>query len=217
MKGLLRGPFLFSRSDFLHPPINTSNNKGGREIASQIEIINLALGRLGANDITSLEDGTTEQKLAVNAWDIARRECLRAHPWNFAIADRELSKISDYLSFEFKYAYQLPSNCLRLLQVYGDPFYKRQGRRILLNEEVCKIKYVADVIDTTTWDASFTDLVAQRLTAELAFALTKSQSTSDSNFAIYERKLRTAKFIDSTEDVQDMLGGSQSVYVGIRG
>lgn len=121
------------------------------------------------------------------------------------------------MSFEFKYAYQLPSNNIRLLQVYGNPTFKVQGKKILSNEPVCKVKYIADVLDTTEWDPSFTDLVAQRLAADMAFALTKSQSTADSNYAIYGQKLKSAKHIDSTEDVQDMLGGEASIYIGVRG
>ncbi len=186
-------------------------------MASQVQIINLALGRLGANEITSLNEGTTEQKLAVNAWDIARRACLRDHAWNFAATDVELNQISGYTSFEYQFAYQLPSNNIRLLQVYGNPTFKIQGRKILSNQSVCKIKYIADITDTSEWDASFTDLVAQRLAADMAFALTKSQSTADSNYSIYAQKLKAAKHIDSTEDVQDMLGGETSIYIGVRG
>lgn len=185
-------------------------------MASQVQIINLALGRLGANEITSLTEGTTEQKLAVNAWDIARRACLRDHTWNFATTDATLNSIADYIPYEFQYAYQLPSNNVRLLRVYGNPTYKVQGRRILCNNNTCKIKYIADITDTTSWDSSFTDLVAQRLAADMAFALTKSQSSADSNYAIYGQKLKTARNVDSTEDVMDMLGGEASIYVGVR-
>jgi hypothetical protein len=197
--------------------INTKTKQEGRKIASQVQIINLALGRLGANEITSLVENTTEQRLAVNAWDIARRACLRDHTWNFATTDVELNKIEGYTSFEYSHAYQLPSNNIRLLQVYGNPVYKVQGRKVLTNQPTCKIKYIADATDTSEWDASFTDLVAQRLAADMAFALTKSQSTADSNYSIYTQKLRTAKHVDSTEDVQDMLGGHESIYIGARG
>ncbi|MDO8385088.1 MAG: hypothetical protein Q7T13_01645 [Polaromonas sp.] len=186
-------------------------------MAGQIEIINVALSRIGANAITSLEEGTAEQKHAVNLWDIARRACLRDHPWNFATKDVELNQISGYVSFGFAYAYQLPSDNVRLLQVYGNPTYKVQGRRILSDEPICKIKYVYDVTDPSEWDASFDDLMAQRLAADMAYALTKSQSTADSMFAIYDRKLKTARHIDSTEDVHDMLGGNASQYIGVRG
>jgi len=185
-------------------------------MAGQIEIINVALSRIGANELTSLDDGTAEQKLAVNLWSIARRACLRDHPWNFAIRDIELNQVSEYVPFEFQYRYQLPSDYLRLLQLYGNPVFKIQGRAILTNERTCKIKYVSDVVDSSEWDASFDDLLAQRLAADMAYALTKSQATADSMFAIYDRKLKSARHIDSSEDVQDMVGGASSVYVGAR-
>lgn len=185
-------------------------------MAGKIEIINVALSRIGANDIQSLTDNTTEQKLAVNLWDIARRACLRDHPWNFAVSDVQLNASTDYVSFEFGFAYLVPADTIRILQVYGNPMYKRQGRYILTDVNVCKLKYVRDVQDTTEWDPSFDDVMAQRLAVDMAYALTKSQATADSMYSIYERKLKSARHIDSTEDTMDMLGGWESMYIGVR-
>lgn len=185
-------------------------------MASQIQIINVALSRIGANEIQSLSTNTAEQKLAVNFWDVARQDCLRAHPWNFALKDAQLNQIDGYTSFEFKYAYQLPADFIRLMQYYSNPVFKVQGRRILSNNEVCKIKYVSDVQNPMEWDASFTDLMAQRLAHDMGYALTKSQSTADAMWSIYQQKLKNARHIDSTEDVQDMLGGPESIYIGVR-
>lgn len=186
-------------------------------MASQIEIINVALSRIGANEITSLSDGTTEQKLAVNFWDTCRRELLRSHPWNFAIADIELAQIDGYQGFDYQYSYQLPSNFLRLLEFYGNPDYRVQGRQIVTDSSICKIRYIKDITDTSLWDSSFVDLLAQRLAVDLAFPLTKSQATADSMFALFDRKLKMARFIDSTEDPAGMLGGNSSPYIGVRG
>jgi hypothetical protein len=185
-------------------------------MAGKIEIINVALARIGANEIESLTDGTQEQKLAVNLWDMARRACLRDHTWNFAVADVELSPVVGYTPFEFDYAYQIPSNSLRILQVYQNPVFKLQGRQLLTDQAICKIKYVTDVTDTTVWDSMFADVMAQRLAADMGFALTKSQATADSMYAIYDRKLKQARHIDSTEDTMDMLGGEESIYISAR-
>lgn len=185
-------------------------------MATQLQIINVALGRIGANDVSSLSNNSAEQKLAVIFWDVARQACLREHPWNFALKDAQLNRIDGYTSFEFKYAYQLPSDYIRLMQHYGNPTFKVQGRRILSNEEVCKIKYVADINDPLQWDASFTDLMSQRLAFDMGYALTKSQATADTMWSIYQQKLKLARHIDSTEDVQDMLGGPESNYIGVR-
>jgi hypothetical protein len=185
-------------------------------MASKLDIINLALGRIGATSITSETDGTAEQVLAIAVWDIARQSVLREHSWNFAVKDVELSKLSGITQFEFAYAYQLPSDNLRLLQVYGNPVFKIQGRTILTDQEVCKIKYVYDVTDTSGWDSAFTDVMAQRLACDMAYALSKSQSSADSMYGIYQQKLKAAKHIDSTEDVQDMLGGTDGIYISVR-
>jgi hypothetical protein len=184
--------------------------------AGKIEIINVALSRLGADPIISLTEQTVQQVLAVSLWDVARRACLREHTWNFAVTDVELNQVSGYVPFEYKYAYQLPANTIRLLQVYNDPVFKIQGRRILTNQEVCKIKYVADTTDSTLWDASFDDVMAQRLAFDMAYAITKSQATADSMYQIYAQKLKNARHIDSNEDVQDMLGPNELGYIGVR-
>lgn len=185
-------------------------------MASQIQIINVALSRIGANEIQSLSTNSAEQKLAVIFWDVARQACLRDHPWNFALKDSQLNKVDGYVPYEYQYAYQLPADFIRLIQFYGNPTFKVQGKRILTNEDVCKIKYVADVQDTLQWDASFTDLLAQRLAFDMAYALTKSQATADTMWSIYQQKLKTARHIDGTEDVQDPLGGYDSIYIGVR-
>lgn len=185
-------------------------------MASQIQIINVAIGRIGGQEIQSTSPNSAEQKLAEIFWDVARQDCLRAHPWNFALKDAQLHQIDGYVGYQFKYAYQLPSDFVRLMQVYGNPTYKVQGRRVLSDEQICKIKYVADIQDPTQWDASFTDVMAQRLAADMARSLTESQSTADSVYTIYQQKLKAARYLDSTEDVQDAIGGHDSPYISVR-
>lgn len=185
-------------------------------MASQVQIINVALSRLGANAITSLTDGTTEQQLAVNLWDVSRQATLRDHPWNFAITEVELSAVVDGDTRNYSYAYQIPADCLRLLEVYEDRDFKLASRRILSDNSTCTVKYVKDVTDTTEWDSLFVDVMAQRLAAEMAYALTKSQATADTNFTLYERKVAKARFVDASEDVGDAIGQTDSYIIGAR-
>jgi hypothetical protein len=185
-------------------------------MADKLEIMNVALARIGANSITSETEGSTEARLVVNHWSIARLAVLREHAWNFAATDVELAQVAGYAGFEFKYAYALPADCVRLLQFYGNPTFRVQGGRVLTNEPVCKIKYVADITDTSKWDASFSDVLAQRLAVDIAYALTKSQAAADSAYALYTNKLRVAKHTDATEDTMDALGGDSSIYIAAR-
>jgi len=185
-------------------------------MASQVEIINVALSRIGANEITSLTEGTTEQKVAVNLWDVARQATLRDHPWNFAISEVELAQLSSTTSYNFEYSYQLPADCLRLIAVYDNVNFKVFGRKIYTDSNSCWIKYVKDVKDVNTWDTLFIDVMAQRLAAEMAYTLTKSQAVADTNYNLYERKIAKARFVDSTEDIQDEIGQGESSIISAR-
>lgn len=185
-------------------------------MASQLEIINAALSRIGANEIVSLDEGTAEARIASASWDIARKACLRDHPWNFAIKEAELNRLSSVTPQQFKYAYRIPALCVRLLQVVGNPVYRLQSGNIQMDGERCQVRYVEDVLDTTQWDALFVDVMAQRLAADIAYGITKSQATADSMFAIYDRKIRRARHIDGTEDTAQMLADQDSIYLGAR-
>ncbi|MES2973272.1 MAG: hypothetical protein V4757_06670 [Pseudomonadota bacterium] len=185
-------------------------------MAGKLEIINVALGRIGANDIISLDEGTTEQKLAIAFYETSRKALLREHTWNFAVADVELARLASYTPFQFAYTYQLPADCLRLIEVYDCIDYRRQGSTVLSDETSCKVRYVKDVEDSSQWDASFTDVFSYRLAADMAYPLTKSQSVADSLTLLYGQKLKVARHIDATEDVLNTMGGQYSSIIAVR-
>lgn len=175
-------------------------------MASQVEIINVALTRLGAQTISSLEDGIPEANAANALWSTARQSSLRDHPWNFATAEATLSAVVGGETYRYKYAYQIPSDSLRVLEVFDNDDFKQAGKLILTDAGTCVIKYIKDVEDTYAWDALFTDVMAQRLSAEMAYTLTKNQSTADTQFTLYGQKLQKARFVDATEETQDPFG-----------
>jgi hypothetical protein len=199
-------------------------------MSPQLQIINVALTRLGAEPIASLTENTSEARIAGIQWDVARRACLRDHPWNFAVLDQELSAVEDttevditlltspagYVKPAFRYSYQLPTDYLRLLRVYNSTDYRLQGRRLLTDERYCRIKYVRDVEDTTEFSSHFDDLLAQRLASDMAFGLTKSQASADSMYGLYQAKLKTMRHVDAMEEPLDPIGPSWTPYLNVR-
>lgn len=180
-------------------------------MASKIEITNIALIRLGANPINSFEEGSTEATIAGAVWDTARTSLLRDHPWNFAIKDIEVPQSTTAPIVQYSYKYQLPSDCLRLLEVYDDDNYKLKGREIHTNSNSCKVKYIYDVTDTTVWDSAFVDLMSAKLAFELAYPITKSNSLMQQMGEIFTLKVQKARFVDSTEDIPSDFGGTSSL------
>lgn len=93
-------------------------------MATDVEIANQALLRVGAESITSGEWNTpsNERSRAVkNSWPFVRREVLRAHPWNSVTARSKVRASYNRSSqlvpvWDYERAYPLPSNCLRVLE-----------------------------------------------------------------------------------------------------
>lgn len=183
---------------------------------SAIEVINKALVLLGANTITSLSEGSVESTYVGVVFDGVRQSCLRLHPWNFAIKDIELSAILNGSDFQRAYQYMLPANSLRLLTVYDDGAYKLKGKSIYTNKDTCKIRYVYDNIDYASWAAGFTDVVAYKLAAELAYTLTKSTTLMGAMTELFGKHLIEAKAIDGSEDIEDVIAPYDNVFINVR-
>lgn len=186
-------------------------------MATQVEICNIALSQLGANLINSLDERGTEQTLIKAFWDTARVSLLNTHPWNFAIKRVELARDLGIPTYEFKYQFTLPPDCLRVLQVYRDGDYRLEGRKIITNSTTCLIKYVGDITDTSIWSASFVAAMAARVRFDLAYPITKDSNQVAIAKSLLDSQLQQSRQIDGSEDYSDPLGQFASALVAVRG
>lgn len=184
--------------------------------SSVVNICNMAVVSLGGSPITSLTDGTVESLLCNTIWNNARRATLRAHYWNFATKRTQLAVEVTTPTYGYKYSFPLPSDCLRVIEVLDDRDYKVERKRILTNSPICYIKYIFDNEDIGQWDDSFIDLLVARLRVDLAFGITRSNSTVETAEKIYQMKLRIAKGVDASEDIPDPFGLEESALIGVR-
>ena len=163
-------------------------------MASQVEIANRALTKLGAARIISFGDDNKQARAIQSMFDIVRDSELRSHIWSFSVKRTSLAALTSTPAWGFEYEYELPSDYLRLLQVdemYNGPSmddyrnaatadYVLEGKKILTNFGApLKIRYIARVVDTTMWDATFTEAFACKLAMELAEDLTQSNQKRD--------------------------------------
>jgi hypothetical protein len=190
-------------------------------MTSETDICNMALDRLGHQTITSLDQGTKAADLCARNYPRSRDSLLRAHPWNFAIKRATLALSATTPNHEFTYQHALPVDCLKVIRtnweaegisgaaIYGFPGmhgyadssvpYRIEGRFLLCNETTAKIEYVAQITDTTQFDELFTDVLAQRLAAEIGQALTDNSSAVEKLWSIYQTKLNEARLTDAQE------------------
>lgn len=171
-------------------------------MASIVEIVNKALDKIGYGAITSLDDGTKAANLADRTWPLVRDQVLRDHPWNFAIKRTNTAPLSVSPDWGFTYQHELPSDCLRLIEVRDlnrDEYQLEQGR-ILTDESVLYIRYLSRVEDTNEYDALFVDAVASALAYEMCESLTQSNRKKTALYALYEESLLRAKRADAFEN-----------------
>lgn len=184
-------------------------------MASQVDIANRALSKLGEARIISLNDDTKNAREIKSAFDIVRDAELRAHRWHFTKRRITIPALSTAPAFGWDYQYQLPSDFLQVIQVgYYDPIvdmsdYRTSGTReweieadaVLLSnfEAPLPLRYVARVEDTTRYDATFIEVLACRLAIEVCEALTQSNTKKQSAAEDYKQAMSVAIRSNSIE------------------
>jgi hypothetical protein len=87
-------------------------------MASETEIANLALGRLGiAQFITSLAEQSTPARICNRFYHQCRREVLRDHPYGFASSAISVAQVAGQTFPGWQYVYQYPASCLMVWTV----------------------------------------------------------------------------------------------------
>tara|TARA_R110000765_G_scaffold223140_1_gene327273 strand:- start:435 stop:1031 length:597 start_codon:yes stop_codon:yes gene_type:complete len=167
---------------------------------SVVQIVNNALVKIGANAILTLTEDSEAARAANLIYEQIRDACLRDHVWNFAVSRVELAQNSTAPAFEFAYQYNLPSDCLRVLQMEEmSMIYKIEGRKLLTDEGTAKILYISRTEDVNLFDSMFVEALSARIAAELAITLVESNTLYSNMMEMYSRKLSDARSMDAQE------------------
>lgn len=179
-------------------------------MASVIDICNLALNEIGEESIMDLLENSKQSRLCNQFYDLSRDMLLRAHPWNFATKRVELAMLTETPVFDYSYAFQLPTDCLKIQQT-DDRYdhYKVEGRKVLSNNSSVKILYTARITDTEQFDSLFVETLSLMLASRISFNLSDNNALSQSLYAKYEAALRRAKAMDGQEGVMDTIIADQ--------
>jgi len=186
-------------------------------MASTVDICNGALNQLGATTILSLTEDSKNARLCNSRYTQVRDALFRTHPWNCLQVRLELAASTTTPAWGFAYAYTLPANCLRLLRVLDyDSNHKVEGRKILSNASTMKILYISRITDPNEYDELLRETLSAALGADIAYAVTSNNTTSQNMILSYQEKLRDARFVDSTEgqNVDQDLGMTDVIDAG---
>lgn len=181
---------------------------------TEVEVCNLALTELGEDAITSLDDDSDRARVCKKFYGPSRNATLRAHPWNFALKRAQLAQLATAPAWGFSYAYQLPSDCLRVLRFDVDgAVWRIEARTLVTNESEAKVLYIAETIDPNLFDATFADTLAAHLAWRLAYTVTGKRNLGAQMWELYKQRLAAARTADGMEGVPEQFESDDLIRV----
>lgn len=184
------------------PPHFKRNNMA----TTKIDIVNRALGFLGAEFISSLTEDTKAARFANQLYDDTRDAVFRSHPWNCCIKRATFSLLSSTPNFYFSYQFQLPNDFLRMVRPEDDTVeYKIEGDKLLTETEIFRATYIFRNTDVGTYDSGLIDVLAYKLATILTMPLLQDIKTLNAMNQMYELKLREARSSDAMEGTPEGL------------
>lgn len=207
-------------------------------MATQVEVINLALGHIAQAPITSISEASVQAEAAVRIWDTARKEALRGHDWAFATVVATLTPSATFATLcasgtyagNWQYAYTYPGNCLALWKVYNEAktdktvsedfrelYDSTNAQKVIVtNTPTALGEYTFDVTDPAHFDSNFTMVLSYRLAAGLAMQLTGDPQLGMTMTGLFEKMLHEAKRGSSLENNPDHIQERTSCFEDAR-
>lgn len=204
-------------------------------MAAKIDIINGALQNLGEEQAKDPNELSQQAKVINFRYDVARKELLELHPWNFALKRAALANTGTAPLFQFTNAFRLPSDLIRMvatdlqldLKVFGNPDFNGFqiisnfstfqeadrysiendgiGKLLLSDDESKEILYVYDQQDPEQFSPTFTELLSKSLSAKCAYRITNSRTVAEAEREEFLLMLDNALSTDSQQGTTERI------------
>ncbi len=171
---------------------------------TDIGLCSRALLKIGANSISSFDEGTSEAEVAQNLYPHVRDSVLSAHPWTFASAQATLARLEATPVADYDHAYQLPSDFLRALSAGSGARgrgldYRIAERRLHTNADEVVLTYIFRP-DETAFPPYFDQVLMLALAAEFSVPILESTNRADAMRRLFDKEFNRAKSIDAQQD-----------------
>lgn len=171
---------------------------------SYVSIANSAAITIGtAARLTAPDEDTVLGRAVASIWDIEREAALRDGAWNFAIKRESLAALSGAPKHGYARKFQLPPDCLKLIEVYDTPrdYWQLEGRQIHSNAGApMNVRYLADITEPSEFDALFAKAFALRIACAIGNRIAGSSFKEELNWQKYQDALKEARMSDALEN-----------------
>ena len=170
------------------------------------ELYNKALAHLGAKRLMSPDDTSPLATACGDAYPSDRDYVLRLHHWNCATKRYDLNQLASQpiqIDDATVYQYQLPSDCIRVMECSADD-WRIEGRVLITPDSSCSIRYVFRNEVVSSFDAAFAECVALKLAATLALNGVGSRERAIDMERRFVEALNDARYVDALERKRDV-------------
>tara|TARA_R100000234_G_scaffold119831_2_gene103943 strand:- start:933 stop:1526 length:594 start_codon:yes stop_codon:yes gene_type:complete len=184
--------------------------------SSPVDVCSRALILIGADPISSFDDGNNEALVSSNMYEDVARASLVNTRWRFATNQVVLNRLTDAPTGRFDAAYQLPSGWLMTHVVTVNDFpveYQTYGDKLFCNEDasaslVLDFTYRANEED---WPSYFTLAVEYELASVFALSLARDQSLATLMSQQAATTMMKARNLDSQQQTTRKLTTSRFI------
>lgn len=168
-------------------------------MSSDVDICNLALSHVGDEaQVAAIDppDGSIQSAQCGRFYPIARDLLLEMHPWTFATKRVVLAEVDNPSPWDWKYAYALPSTCIRPLSALNPGVPERflgqgsdegshpyivetsadGGLVLFSNVPAAVLRFIDRVDDTTRYTPAFVATLARLLASYLSGPILKGDT-----------------------------------------
>ncbi|MFK7866503.1 MAG: hypothetical protein AB8B77_03590 [Alphaproteobacteria bacterium] len=171
---------------------------------TQLEIVNRALIKIGAAPLNTLSEPKAEAKVAQLLFGTKYDSMLSSYGWSFATLQRPLIRLISRPITDYKYAYQLPKDFLRVLSAGNSDRSNGLDYRILEKRLHCDSDHVILTYvfrpKETNLPPYFTQALIAALAAEFCLPIVESVSRMEALMKLADYELRQARQVDATQD-----------------
>lgn len=169
---------------------------------SSTAICNIALGLIGVDRIVDINGTSKVERDCKLIYDHARREVLEGYHWRFARKMVELARLSETPLFGFSFAYSLPADCIRPINLSDkDTPFRVVGDQLHCNlQEDVYLEYTFDNKDAATFTGKFITSLSHRMAAPLALTIKKDKKLSQEMWDYYNALLPTNEADDARSE-----------------
>jgi hypothetical protein len=180
--------------------------------STDIKLASNALILLGHQPISSFTEPTAGAEVASNLYESSYKTLLTQYMWRFATKKAVAARLSTTPINEFDYMYQIPTDCLYLIET-SDFNYELFEDKIYSNSAELNIEYIYDV-SPDRLPAYYVKMFEFFLASQFSIPVTGDMNKADLYYKMYEKQLRIAKFTDASQRPNNVI--ESTPYTDVR-